>query len=132
MQRYVDLTPWTNNLTDNYKFVLSRQTPEMNSSLPNFLIGLSLPLLLLSCGGSADPAENGLSLNFSDAKKAYAVNKNILISVQNQKNLPIDSVVYSLDGDPQISTRLICISTFSLRRIVFALQSPKLSEQSPP
>ncbi|PQB04054.1 glutaminyl-peptide cyclotransferase [Aureitalea marina] len=76
----------------------------MNSSLPNFLIGLSLPLLLLGCGGSSDPSENGLSIKFSDSKKAYAVNKSIEVSLQNQKNLPIDSVVYSLDGDRQLGS----------------------------
>ena len=70
----------------------------MNFNRSNTLIGLILALFLTSCGSSNDSSDNGLSLKFADENKAYAVDKDIEVQMVNQKNLPIDSVAYSLDN----------------------------------
>lgn len=75
----------------------------MNHITPNFLIGLILALTMMGCGGSSDSAANGLSLQFSNDKQAYAVDQLLEVQVVNQNNLAIDSVVYSLDNKRQLS-----------------------------
>jgi len=56
--------------------------------------------LVTSCGETPKKRDHGFSLEFSNTSKSMAVNKDLTVTLKNNKQIAIDSVAYFLDDSP--------------------------------
>ena len=64
----------------------------------NFLLIIILSVTIISCGSNTNSKKNDFSINSSIKGKSITNNETLSLSINNQKNLEIDSIVYSLNG----------------------------------
>lgn len=65
----------------------------------NSLIAISLTLLLISCGDNSKGEKDAFSLEIQNPKKTYTPKDVLSITLNNKKNITIDSTVYFLNKD---------------------------------
>lgn len=65
----------------------------------NILVPTLLVLLLGGCGGNSEEKKDAFSLEIKNSKKTYTTEDALNISVNNKKNIEIDSIVYFLNKD---------------------------------
>ncbi|HMB64540.1 MAG TPA: glutaminyl-peptide cyclotransferase [Eudoraea sp.] len=63
-----------------------------------FIAFSSIALFFLACGGDADPAKF-FDIQLEAGKKVFQVNQAVAVDIQNKKNLAIDKITYSIDGN---------------------------------
>jgi len=73
-----------------------------------------LVVLLAACGNKSEAEKDIFSITIKDHKKAYTASDKISVTVNNVKNKPIDSVVYSLDSERIIASEKNSATTITL------------------
>lgn len=68
--------------------------------LYNALVPTLLVLLMGSCGNNSAEKKDDFSLEIMGAKKTYTTKDVLSVSLNNKKNIAIDSVVYFINKDP--------------------------------
>src|SRR5690606_4376413 len=61
-----------------------------------FYFALLLSSLLISCGDKSE--EILFEIQSKENKTNYSISENLTLDMQNQKNIPIDSVAYKMPG----------------------------------
>lgn len=67
--------------------------------LLNVLAFIALSFLMTNCGDKIKEGKDYFSLEIKNSKKNYSSNDDLSISLENKKNIKIDSVVYFLNKD---------------------------------
>ena len=80
---------------------------------------IGLTVLLISCGGDKNDTNNVFSIDTSVMKQAYNPSESIDLSLKNEKNKTIDSIIYYLN-DKNIG------KSIKNEKIKFSLENQKL------
>ncbi len=67
-------------------------------NFPKHITILFLTILLAGCGSNSDQKSNNFSITTDAKKNTLSNNETLNLSITNLKNLPIDSVIYKLEG----------------------------------
>lgn len=67
--------------------------------LYNLLIPTLLLLFLGGCGNNSEEKKDAFALKIENQKKTYTTADQLTVSIQNKKNIAIDSVVYTLNNN---------------------------------
>lgn len=67
--------------------------------LYNLLIPTLLLLFLGGCGNNSEEKKDAFALKIENQRKTYTTADQLTVSIQNKKNIAIDSVVYSLNNN---------------------------------
>ena len=68
-------------------------------NFPKFFYISLLTILLASCGSNSEQKSSNFSISTDAKKNTLTISETLNLSINNLKNLPIDSVVYTLNGE---------------------------------
>ncbi|NLN24454.1 MAG: glutaminyl-peptide cyclotransferase [Bacteroidetes bacterium] len=67
--------------------------------LPKFLILISLLTITLSCGDKIEEKSTLFAIEIENSKRTYTPNDLLSVRIKREENIPVDSVVYYLNGN---------------------------------